>query len=113
MGRTIENKTISDKLMMQNEYWAAKCLERGVLFICNKTAGQDKPAYLKNKQYSKSNKLPAIYKNARSLSEFIKSGATEGTLLLMNFQLERVNRREHGFMWLKYPFQIGTKKREH
>ena len=87
-GSAIENKTISDKLMMQNEYWAAKCLERGVLFICNKTAGQDKPAYLKYKQYSKSNKLPAIYKNARSLSEFIKSGATEGTLLLMNFQLE-------------------------
>ena len=86
-GSAIKNKTISDKLIMQNEYWAAKCLERGVLFICNKTAGQDKPAYLKYKNIRRV-ELPAIYKNARSLSEFKKSGATKGTLLLMNFQLE-------------------------
>ena len=87
-GSAIENKLIANQLIMQNEYWAAKCLERSILFICTKTAGQDKPAYLKYKQYSKSNKLPAIYKNARSLKEFTTSGATEGTLLLMNFQLE-------------------------
>ena len=87
-GSAIKNKTISDKLIMQNEYWAAKCLERGVLFICNKTAGQDKPAYLKYTKYSKSIELPAIYNKARSLPEFKKSGVTKGTLLLMNFQLE-------------------------
>ena len=103
-GSAIENKTISDKLMMQNEYWAAKCLERGVLFICNKTAGQDKPAYLKYTKYSKSIELPAIYKNARSLPEFKKSGATKGTLLLMNFQLESQSKGTR-FYAVEIPFK--------
>ena len=78
-GPAIENKTISDKLMMQNEYWGAKCA-KGNLFICYERTGEKLKGYLEYTKYSKSNKLPAIYKNARSLPEFIKSGATEGKI---------------------------------
>ena len=102
-GSAIENKLIANQLIMQNEYWAAKCLERSILFICTKTAGEKLDGYLKYTKYSNSNKLPAIYKNARSLSEFIKSGATEGTLLLMNFQLESKNKGTR-FYAVEIPF---------
>ena len=109
-GSGIENELIANQLIMQNEYWAAKCLERSILFICTKTAGQDKPGYLKYEEYSKSNKLPAIYKNARSLPEFIKSGATEGTLLLMNFQAQSKSKGPR-FYAVEIPFTDWDKKK--
>jgi hypothetical protein len=86
-GKTKLLANVAARLLVQNEHWAAKCRERQWL-KCVSTWGQDMPPYLPYTSISGSPKLPVIYDGAVTFDDFVNTNEEQGTLLVMNWQLQ-------------------------
>ena len=82
-----ELPNIAARLKVQNEHWAASCRERQWL-KCVSTWGDKLPPYLPYLSISASTKLPVIYDGAVTFKDFVKTNKKQGTLLVMNWQLQ-------------------------